>query len=76
MLLPLVILQRLLHREIQVVMLLITRNIQLTLAIFSILFFPGVLLHETSHFFMAKLLRVKTGKFSVIPKPLSDGRLQ
>ncbi|HCK65890.1 MAG TPA: hypothetical protein DHW49_06470 [Anaerolineae bacterium] len=76
MLLPLVILQRLLHREIQVVMLLITRNIQLTLAIFSILFFPGVLLHETSHFFMAKILRVKTGKFSVIPKPLSNGRLQ
>ena len=76
MLLPLVILQRLLHREIQVVTLLITRNIQLTLAIFSILFFPGVLLHETSHFLMAKILRVKTGKFSVIPKPLSNGRLQ
>ena len=76
MLLPLVFLQRLLHREIQVVTLLITRNIQLTLAIFSILFFPGVLLHETSHFLMAKILRVKTGKFSVIPKPLSNGRLQ
>ena len=76
MLLPLVILQRLLHREIQVVTLLITRNIQLTLAIFSILFFPGVLLHEASHFLMAKILRVRTGKFSVIPKPMSNGRLQ
>lgn len=76
MLLPLVFFQRLLHREIQVVTLLVTRNIQLTLAIFSILFFPGVLLHEASHFLMAKLLRVKTGKFSVIPKPMSNGRLQ
>jgi len=76
MLMPLVFLQRLLHREIQVVTLLITRNLQLTLTIFSILFFPGVLLHETSHFLMAKILRVKTGKFSVIPKPMSNGRLQ
>jgi hypothetical protein len=49
---------------------------QLTLSVFSILFFPGVLLHETSHFLMAKILRVRTGKFSVIPKPMSNGRLQ
>lgn len=73
---PLVFLQRLLHREIQVVTLLITRNLQLTLAIFSILFFPGVFLHEASHFLMAKLLRVRTGKFSVIPTPLPNGKLQ
>jgi hypothetical protein len=49
---------------------------QLTLSVFSILFFPGVLLHETSHFLMAKILRVRTAKFSVIPKPMSNGRLQ
>lgn len=76
MLMPLVFLQRLLHREIQVVTLLLTRNLQLTLTIFSVLFFPGVVLHETSHFLMAKLLRVKTGKFSVIPKPMKNGKLQ
>ena len=76
MLLPLVFLQRLLHREIQAVTLLITRNIQLTLALFSIVFFPGVFLHEVSHFLTAKILRVRTGKFSVIPKPLPNGRLQ
>lgn len=76
MLLPLVFLQRFLHREIQVVILLITRNLQLTLAIFSILFFPGVFLHEGSHFLMAKILRVRTGKFSVFPKPLPNGKLQ
>lgn len=75
-LLPLVLLQRLLHREIQIVTLLITRNLQLTLSIFSILFFPGVVLHEASHFLMAKILRVKTGKFSVFPKPMKNGKLQ
>lgn len=76
MLLPLVILQRLLHREIQAALLLLTRNTQLTIGLFSILFFPGVFLHELSHFLMAKVLRVRTGKISLIPRALPDGRLQ
>lgn len=74
-LLPLVILQRLLHREIQAVFLILTRNLQLTIGLFSILFLPGVFLHELSHFLMAKLLRVRTGRFSLIPRSLPNGRL-
>ena len=73
---PLVVLQRLLHREIQAVFLIFTRNRQLAVGLFSILFFPGVFLHELSHFFMAKLLRVRTGKISLIPAALPDGKLQ
>lgn len=76
MLLPLVFLQRLLHREIQAVILLVTRNIQLTIGLFSVLFFPGVFLHELSHFLMAKILGVRTRGFSLIPQALPDGRLQ
>lgn len=76
MLLPLVFLQRLLHREIQIIFLLLTRSKPLTIGLFSILFFPGVVLHELSHFLMAKILRVRTGRFSVIPRTLEDGRLQ
>ncbi|NWF64080.1 MAG: hypothetical protein HXY38_07220 [Chloroflexi bacterium] len=76
MLLPLVWLQRLLHREIQIVLFLLTRNKPLTIALFSLLFFPGVFLHELSHFLMAKLLGVRTGEFSVIPQALGDGLLQ
>jgi hypothetical protein len=75
-LLPLVFLQRLLHREIQAVFLILTRNSQLTIGLFSILFFPGVALHELSHFLMAKLLQVRTGHFSLIPRTLPNGRLQ
>jgi hypothetical protein len=75
-LLPLVILQRLLHREIQAVLLIATRNSQLTIGLFSILFLPGVFLHELSHFLMAKILRVPTGKASLIPKSLPNGCLQ
>jgi hypothetical protein len=53
-----------------------TRNSQLTIGLFSILFFPGVALHELSHFLMAKLLQVRTGHFSLIPRTLPNGRLQ
>lgn len=76
MLLPLVYLQRLLHREIQAVILLITRSRPLTIGLFSVMFFPGVFIHELSHFLMAKLLRVRTHGFSIIPHSMSDGRLQ
>ena len=76
MLVPLIILQRLLHREIQAVFLILTRNAQITMGVFQFIFLPGVFLHETSHFLMAKLLRVPTGRFSILPKPLPDGRLQ
>jgi len=75
-LVPLVFLQRLLHREIQAVLLILTRDAKLTIGLFSILFFPGVFVHELSHFLMAKILRVRTGKFSLIPKTLPNGRLQ
>ena len=74
-LLPLVFLQRLLHREIQAVFLILTRNQTITIGLFSLLFFPGVLLHELSHFLVARLLGVRTGKFSLIPQVTSDGRI-
>lgn len=76
MLVPLIYLQRLLHREIQAVFLILTRNAQITMGVFQFIFLPGVFLHESSHFVMAKLLRVPTGRFSILPKPLPDGRLQ
>jgi hypothetical protein len=76
MLLPLVILQRLLHREIQAVLLISTRSPQLVIGLFAILFFPGIFVHELSHFLMAKLLRVRTGKISLVPATLPNGRLQ
>jgi len=75
-LIPLIFLQRLLHREIQAVFLILTRDARFTMVIFQIIFFPGVLLHELSHFLMAKVLRVPTGGFSVIPRTLPNGRLQ
>jgi len=73
---PLLILQKGLHRELQLTFFLITRRIEVSQALFSIFFLPGVILHEGSHFVVAKLLGVKTGKFSIIPRSLPGGKLQ
>lgn len=76
MLVPLILLQRLLHREIQAVFLILSRDARITMGIFSLIFLPGVFLHELSHFVMAKILRVPTGRLSLFPQSLPDGRLQ
>jgi hypothetical protein len=73
---PLLYLPRFLQHEIQAILLLITHQPEISLALFSLLFLPGVLLHETSHFLMARLLGVKTGRFSLIPKKIGTGHLQ
>jgi hypothetical protein len=75
-LLALILLQRVLHREIQAFFLILTRRPGATQVIFALLFFPGVLLHELSHFLAAKLLGVRTGRFSIFPQPLPNGRLR
>jgi len=73
---PLLFFQRKLHHETQAVLLLITRHHEISLALFSLLFFPGVLLHELSHYVTAMILGVRTGKFSLLPTPMPDGRLR
>jgi hypothetical protein len=73
---PLLILTRRLHRETQAIFLLVTRRPEVALTLFAVLFFPGVFIHETSHFIMARLLGVHTGRFSLIPQPTQQGRLQ
>jgi hypothetical protein len=73
---PLLYIQRCLHREIQSVFLLLTRRPEIVMTLFALVFLPGVLIHEASHFIMARLLSVRTGRFSLIPRPLENGRLQ
>jgi hypothetical protein len=73
---PFFILQRRLHIEIQATFLLLTHRVDISLVLFSILFLPGVLLHEVSHYLTARMLGVRTGGISLFPHPLDDGRLQ
>lgn len=69
-------LQSRLHTEIQRIFVLLTRSPQAAILLFSLMFLPGVFLHELSHFLTAKLLRVPTGRFSVFPRELGNNRLQ
>jgi hypothetical protein len=73
---PLLFLQRRLHFETQAVFLLLTRSKEMAVALFSLLFLPGVLLHEMSHYLTARLLGVRTGRISLLPKTTKEGRLQ
>ena len=68
--------QRWLHQQIQLLFYLLTRRLNLALSLFAILFLPGVLLHESSHFVVARLLGVRTRRFSLIPQVTVDGRLR
>jgi hypothetical protein len=70
------VVQRWLHREIQAVLLILTGRQDVVIGLFSLLFLPGVLLHEGSHYLAACLLGVKTGRFSVLPQRLPNGRLR
>jgi len=70
------VVQRWLHQEIQILFYLLTRRINLALTLFALLFLPGVLLHETSHFLVARLLGVRTRRFSLIPQVTVDARLR
>ncbi len=68
--------QRLLHREIQTIFLLLTRNAKVALALFSLILFPGVFLHEFSHWLMAVVLRVPVKRVSLLPETQKNGRLR
>jgi hypothetical protein len=70
------ILQRWIHRHLHGLAYLITQSRNGAVILYAIVLFPGVLLHELSHFVTAILLGVRTGSFSVLPKAKSDGSIQ
>ncbi len=45
-------------------------------SIYAIVILPGTLVHETSHWLMAKLLGVKTGNFTILPQMTPEGTLR
>ncbi len=75
-LLLLVVLERWIHRHLQGVCLLVLRDKMLATMMYALLFFPGVFIHESSHWVMAKLLQVRTAKFSIWPQHQKNGTLR
>jgi hypothetical protein len=69
-------LQRWIHRHLQGILLLLTRNPVMSQGIYALLFFPGVFVHEASHWLVARLLGVKVTEVSLLPQRQPDGRLR
>jgi hypothetical protein len=67
-LLLLFFLSRILSVELSFFFQRITRSRKASMFLLAILFLPGTLIHELSHFFMAKILLVPTGKMSLWPR--------
>ncbi len=72
----LLFMQRWIHAHLHGVSLLLTGRPEWAIILYALALFPGVLLHEVSHWLMATLLGVRTGGVSLIPRHLPDGSLQ
>ena len=72
----LILMQRWIHAHLHGVSLLLTGRPQWAVALYAIILFPGVLLHEVSHWLMATILGVRTGSMSLIPRLQPDGTVQ
>ncbi len=75
-LVPLVFLERWIHRHLHGVALLLSGHEQVALYLYALLLFPGVALHELSHWLMAQVLRVKVGRLELLPRRAADGRVR
>ncbi len=70
---PLLLMKRWLSRHLYGLGLLLTGNHDIAILSYFLLLFPGVLVHELSHWLTAKLLRVRTGRISIGPSRKGRG---
>lgn len=66
--------KNLINIKIQAVGLLMGISKNKVVFIYSIIFLPGVLLHELSHFLIAAMLGVKTGEITLFPHEIGSSR--
>ena len=73
---PLLVLRRWISIHTQMIMLLITRHEQMAILLNQLIFLPGVILHEASHWMMAKLVGARLTGMSIWPARQPDGSLR
>jgi hypothetical protein len=71
----LLLLQRWIHTHLHGLSLLLTGKPERAVYLYALVLFPGVLLHELSHWLTATLLGIRTGKFSLLPQRQKDGSI-
>ena len=72
----LIFMQRWIHAHLHGVSLLLVGRPEVAIVVYAIVLFPGVLLHEVSHWLSANLMGVRTGGMSLLPRRREDGTLQ
>lgn len=72
----LLLMQRWIHAHLHGVSLLLVGRPEAAIVVYVLILFPGVLLHEVSHWLVANLLGVRTGGMSLLPRRNPDGTLQ
>ncbi len=68
----LLFLNRWISQHLQGIGLLLTGNQKASLFLYFIILFPGIIVHELSHWLMAKLLGIRTGRIKIGPS--AEGR--
>lgn len=72
----LVPIKRWVQRHLQGILLILTRNAAISQGIYALIFLPGVVIHEGSHWLTARLLGVKVSDVSMLPQQTDDGQLR
>ncbi len=54
----------------------IFRSKTVSMTILIILLFPGTVIHELAHLFVAEILRVRTGKLTLVPESLEEAEIR
>lgn len=72
----LLFMQRWIHAHLHGVSLLLVGRPEWAVIVYAVVLFPGVVLHEASHWLTATLLGVRTGGVSLLPRRQPDGSLQ
>ncbi len=75
-LVPLLYVQRWIHRHLFGVGYLIGREKQTATLFYYALLLPGVILHELSHYLMAGVFNVRSVRFAIYPEAHEDGSLE
>ncbi len=70
------LLKRWIHRHVQGVGLLLTGDSDRSFFVYSLLLFPGTVVHELAHFAAAMLLDVRVRKFSLLPARQPKGLIR
>lgn len=75
-LVPMLFLIRWISRHIQGIGLLLGGNSDFAVITYFLIMLPGIILHELSHWAMARLLGVRTGKISIGPAKTRGGKVR